>query len=88
MKRYMLSTFDNPFNPFENFEDWNRFDVEKGYYSCSRLARIAKYSDEMTDVESEAENKRAIDEFIMYDPTNIYIRVEHEVPDQTLLADQ
>lgn len=88
MKRYMLSTFDNPFNPFENFEDWNRFDVEKGYYSCSRLARIAKYSDEMTDVESEAENKRAIDEFIMYDPTNIYIRVEHEVPDQTLLTDQ
>lgn len=85
MKRHMLSTIDNPFNPFEQFDDWNRFDVEKGYYSCSRLARIAKYSDDMSDVESEAENERAIDEIIFYDPIGIYKKFTQEVPDQTLL---
>lgn len=87
MKRHMLSTIDNPFNPFEQFDDWNRFDVEKGYYSCSRLARIANYSEDMTDLESEAENERAIDAIIFYDPIGIYKKVTQEVADQTLLED-
>ena len=38
----MLTTFDNPFDPFEQFTSWFLFDVEKGYNTCGRLARIAK----------------------------------------------
>ena len=38
----MLTTFDNPFNPFEQFVQWRLFDIEKGYYTCEYLARIAK----------------------------------------------
>lgn len=37
-----LTTFDNPFDPFERFSDWFLFDVGKGYNTCSYLARIAK----------------------------------------------
>ena len=37
-----LTTFDNPFNPFDQFDDWYLFDVEKGYCSCGYLDRIAK----------------------------------------------
>ena len=48
---YMLTTKDNPFDPFEQFDSWFMFDVEKGYYSCSRLARIAVFSDDMTEKE-------------------------------------
>lgn len=44
----MLTTFDNPFDPFEQFTSWFMFDVEKGYNSCSYLARIAKLTDDMT----------------------------------------
>ena len=47
----MLTTIDNPFNPFENFDSWFLFDVEKGYNSCAYLARIAKTSDEFTEEE-------------------------------------
>ena len=28
---YMLTTIDNPFNPFTNFDDWYAFDTSKGY---------------------------------------------------------
>ena len=68
----MLTTVDNPFDPFEQFTSWFLFDVEKGYNSCSLLARIAKLSDEMTQKEIDEETERAIDEIIEFDFLNIY----------------
>lgn len=72
----MLSTIDNPFNPFEDFNSWFLFDVEKGYNSCSYLARIAKTSNEFTEEEEAEEIERAIDEIIQYDFMNLYIKVK------------
>lgn len=77
-KDHMLTTLDNPFNPFEDFVSWFMFDVEKGYYSCSRLARITNITDDMTRKEESDEIERAIDEIIKYDPLNIYIKVSEE----------
>lgn len=71
----MLTTFDNPFDPFEQFTSWFLFDVEKGYNTCSYLARIAKLSDDMSEVETDEEIERAIDEIIKYDFMNIYKKV-------------
>ena len=71
----MLSTKDNPFNPFEDFVSWFMFDVEKGYYSCNRLARIVNLSDDLSSVEEDNEIERAIDEIIKYDFLDIYIKV-------------
>lgn len=73
--KVMLSTIDNPFNPFEDFNSWFLFDVEKGYNSCSYLARIAKTSNEFTEEEEAEEIERAIDEIIQYDFMNLYIKV-------------
>lgn len=72
----MLTTFDNPFDPFEQFTSWFLFDVEKGYDTCSRLARIARFSEDMTELEESLENERAIDEIIKYDFLNIYKKVK------------
>lgn len=70
-----LTTFDNPFDPFEQFTSWFLFDVSKGYYTCSYLDRIAKISDDMSEVEAEKEKERAIDEIIANDFLNIYKKV-------------
>ena len=72
----MLTTFDNPFDPLEQFTSWFMFDVEKGYNSCSYLARVAKLTDDMTDQEVSEEIERAIDEIIQYDFANIYKKVK------------
>ena len=69
-----LTTFDNPFDPFERFSDW--FDVGKGYNTCSYLARIAKTSEQFSDEENEQEIERAIDEIIKHDFMNIYKKVK------------
>ena len=74
----MLTTIDNPFDPFEQFDSWFLFDVEKGYNSCSRLARIAQITDDLTQKEVDEEIERAIDEIIKYDFMNIYKKVKRE----------
>ena len=51
MKTCALTTIDNPFDPFTQFDDWFRFDEAKGYHSCSYLGRIAKVSYGLSDEE-------------------------------------
>lgn len=72
----MLTTFDNPYNPFEQFASWFLFDVEKGYNTSSYLGRIARISDQLSEEENNLEIERAIDEIIKYDFGNIYKKVK------------
>ena len=67
MKRVALTTKDNPYNPFTQFDEWFLFDVEKGYNSCGYLMRIANITDAMSSYEAIVEINRAIDEIIKYD---------------------
>ena len=78
MANCMLTTVDNPFNPFEQFTSWWLFDIEKGYNSCSRLMRIARVSDDMSSKEEEDEIERAIDEIVKYDFLDVYKKVKKE----------
>lgn len=78
-----LTTVDNPYNPFDDFTSWFLFDMEKGYNSCERLARIAQTTDEMSEEETEIETERAIDEIIKYDFLNIYTKTSKNTVAQT-----
>lgn len=75
----MLTTFDNPYDPFDNFVEWFLFDVQKGYNTCSYLARIARSSEEFSVIEDKKETERAIDEIINHDFLNIYKKVFRNV---------
>ena len=80
----MLTTFDNPFDPFEQFTAWFLFDVEKGYNCCGKLMRIAKLSDDLSETEEDEEVERAIDKIIQYDFTNTYKKVTKELKAEEL----
>ena len=75
----MLSTVDNPYDPFEQFDSWYNFDMDRNYNSCAYLDRIARTSDQLTDQENEREIERAIDEIIKYDFMNIYKKIKRVV---------
>lgn len=74
----MLTTIDNPYNPFDDFDNWYKFDMDHGYGTCSYLARIARTSDQLTDKENEREIERAIDEIIKFDFMNQYVKVKQD----------
>jgi hypothetical protein len=76
--RVALTTVDNPFDPFTQFEPWFLFDVEHGYNSCAYLARISKVSSQMSESEANEELERAIDEIIKYDFMNVYKKVKEK----------
>ena len=73
--RCMLTTFDNPYNPFKDFTLWWLYDIEKGYNTCGYLDRVANFSDDMSSDEEAIENERAIDQIIENDFLNIYKKV-------------
>lgn len=77
-RQYMLSTIDNPFNPFSNFDDWLRFDKDNDYNSAELLARIAYPSEQLTDDELNDEIERAIDDIVVHDPLNVFVKVTQE----------
>lgn len=86
-KDCMLTTFDNPYDPFDQFTLWLMFDKEKGYDTCEYLARIVQLSDDLTEKEVDEEMERAIDEIIKYDPFNIYKKVTKENVESETIAD-
>lgn len=73
-KRYMLTTFDNPYNPFVDFTSWYMFDCENDHNTSSRLARIVNIDNEMTQKEVDEERNRAIDLMLKYDFEGEYFK--------------
>lgn len=71
-KKVMLTTFDNPYDPYKQFTHWFLFDTQKGYNSCAYLGRIAKTSEMLSEKENNIEIENAIDEIIKYDFLNVY----------------
>ncbi len=75
----MLTTQDNPYDPFEQFDDWYAFDERHGYHTCSYIDRISKGS---TDLSPEDQNyyiTEAIDEILKYNVLGIYKKVQKEI---------
>ena len=63
-----ISTIDNPFDPIEEFKNWFNFDFQKGYFTCSLLARIANTSIELSSNDYEIERENAIDAIVEMNP--------------------
>lgn len=77
-KGYMLTTLDNPFDPFDDFTSWYMFDCEMNYNTSSRLARIANINEEMSQKEVDDEMDRAMDLIVKYDFEDKYIKIQEK----------
>lgn len=86
MRTALLTTTDNPFDPFEQFDEWFQFDTEKGYHTCAYLARIAKTSSNLSEKDYADEVERAIDEIIELNILGIYKKVVYEEPDNNYIT--
>lgn len=72
---YMLTTVDNPFDPFTEFDEWFAWDRDAGYNSPSLLARIAKVSDELSEPDQDVAIRDAIDEIVEENVSGMFKKV-------------
>lgn len=72
MSSRMLTTTDNPFDPHTQFDEWNAYDMGKGYHTLSYLARVASYSNDLSQVDRERVIDEAIDEIVELNVLGIY----------------
>ena len=71
----MLTTIDNPYDPFTEWDKWNQFDISKGYHTNSYLARIAKTTNEMSEADELVAIRDAINEILEFNVTGLYKKV-------------
>ena len=66
MEHYRLTTKNNPYNPFTQWNDWYFFDLSKGYNTCERIAMKAKTSEQLPDSINNDEIEAAMDELLEF----------------------
>ena len=76
MRRFWITTADNPFNPLTNYEEWQAFDHEKGYYTTEYVARVAICAEDLGDEAFLMGVEEAIDSIVQLYPDGFYKKVE------------
>lgn len=62
MVDYMLTTVDNPFDPFTQWDEWFSYDETMGYHTCALLARVTYTSDELSESDQDLAVQLAVHE--------------------------
>lgn len=73
---WMLTTTDNPFNPFTEFDKWFQFDIANNYNTSAYLGRIANTSIYLPENINRLEINKAINEICDLNLLGIYKKVQ------------
>lgn len=64
MVEHMLSTSDNPFNPFTDNNEWEAWDLKAGYHTNALLARVIVFPWDASDADQSLAIEYALQEII------------------------
>ena len=78
MAQHMLTTVDNPYDPFTEFDEWFAFDQRAGHGTNSLLGRVVITSDELSEADQNTAIEDAIDEIVREDPMLLYRKVSRQ----------
>lgn len=67
-----ITTEDNPYDPFTEFDMWDAFDRQKGYHTSSYLARVAKTDIDMSEQVIQEKINDAVEEIAHFNWLGIY----------------
>lgn len=75
---YLLTTEDNPYDPFTQFREWFIYDIAHGYNTCGVLAHFAHTSDHLSDADNIEVTNNAIEDILKLHEYQIYKRVKRK----------
>lgn len=74
---FMLTTVDNPYNPFTEFDQWYAYDVQVGHHTLALQARVTRTSDELSDLDQSLAIDYGMETVLEEDHTGNYRKVFH-----------
>ena len=75
MSNTMLTTVDNPYDPFTQYDEWYQYDESHGYHTLSLLGRVANTSSELSDADQDQAYDDAVDEIVEENVLGLYKKV-------------
>lgn len=78
-ERVMLTTVDNPFDPFTQFEEWYAWDEAAGYHTTAFLARVVITSEELSEYDQRIAYEQGVDEIIRENVSGMHQRVYEKI---------
>lgn len=78
MVEHMLTTVDNPYDPFIQYREWYAWDVAAGYHSAAFLARIVRSSDDLSEADQTVAIENAIDEIVNENLFGVHVKVSRK----------
>jgi len=72
---FMLTTIDNPWNPYTDWDEWYAFDQAHGYDTPGYLARVSGFSSNLSEPDQELAISRAIEEIVQLNILGIYKKI-------------
>src|SRR3954451_1993470 len=73
---HMLTTVDNPYDPFTQWDDWFLWDQTAGYHTPGLLARVALFSNDLSDADQHIVLQDAIDEIVKENVLGVFRKVK------------
>lgn len=74
----MITTSDNPFDPFTEWDEWFTWDMVHGYNTPGLLDRVIVTSDVLSDADQEADREQAIDDIVQENVNGMYLKVTRD----------
>jgi len=79
MIAYLPTTTDNPYDPFDDFDNWYAYDIQHGYRTTETLAYFAATSDDYSDEENQKIVNEAVEKMVHAPYFIEYVKVEREI---------
>jgi len=73
--RYMLTTVDNPFDPFTQWNEWLAYDTRLGYDTPGLLARTVNNSFDLSEPDQAIAIDYAIDQIVAENVSGMHRKV-------------
>jgi len=73
---HMLTTMDNPFDPWTQWDEWFAWDLNAGYNTPGLLARVARTSTNLSEADQSFAIQQAIDEIVRENVSGVHRKVQ------------
>lgn len=75
MADYMVTTMDNPWNPFTHYHQWLDHDVKYGYNTDQWIYILSKTSSDLVKDEMEEQIDVGVNRLLELDPFGIHVKI-------------